>query len=44
MKVQASPHTRLEQFYANKQNNSLGGLKWIQRAVAITAWQFPPQS
>lgn len=23
--------TCLEQYYANKQNNTLGGLKWIQK-------------
>ena len=27
----ARMHTCLEQYYANKQNNSLGGLKWIQK-------------
>ncbi|UGX88005.1 MULTISPECIES: hypothetical protein [unclassified Phyllobacterium] len=27
----ARMHTCLEQYYANKQNNTLGGLKWIQK-------------
>ncbi|QPC87278.1 antifreeze protein [Mesorhizobium sp. NBSH29] len=27
----ARMHTCLEQYYANKQNNSLGGLRWIQK-------------
>lgn len=27
----ARMHTCLEQYYANKENNSLGGLKWIQK-------------
>ena len=24
-------HTCLQQYYANKENNALGGLKWIQK-------------
>ena len=27
----ARMHTCLEQYYANKENNALGGLKWIQK-------------
>ncbi len=27
----ARMHTCLDQYYANKENNSLGGLKWIQK-------------
>lgn len=29
--AKARMHTCLEQYYANKQNNSLGGLRWIQK-------------